>query len=153
MASAGADDNLPRRGFVANRLSHRRISDRTCVEVGRFGLLPGCRDGLVLRRPVGWAQRSRMREGLVLSALKPPVSQRDVSRGALHHSDRRVQYRGSEYPEALGGPWPAAHVPPPYGRGAANAVRPLTREVMQWRLTNDSEDTGYRPCNGHRWKS
>jgi transposase InsO family protein len=52
------------------------------------------------RRVVGWALRTRLDQELALSALRMALAQRGV-RGAMHHSDRGVQYASTAYRQLL----------------------------------------------------
>ena len=53
------------------------------------------------RKVVGWHVAPTMEEDLVLRALEQAVEQRQVPRGAIHHSDRGVQYTAKAYQRRL----------------------------------------------------
>lgn len=94
-------DNLLRRDFQAAAPNLKWVTDITYIRVGRQWLYLAAVLDLYSRKIVGWALDSHMRESLVLEALEMAVSNRDIKRGALLHSDRGVQYRGNEYQDAL----------------------------------------------------
>ncbi len=56
---------------------------------------------LASRRVVGWCADSRIDQQLTLRALEMAVTQRRPLRGALHHSDRGLQYAGGAYQALL----------------------------------------------------
>ncbi len=100
-AMTNVNNNLLRRDFTAKAPNHKWVSDITYIKVGRIWLYLAAVMDLYSRRIVGWALDTHMRESLVLDALEMAVSQRDLAKGALLHSDRGVQYRGNEYQGAL----------------------------------------------------
>jgi putative transposase len=55
---------------------------------------------LASRRVVGWALQSRLDQELALAALRMALLHREA-RGALHHSDRGVQYASAAYQQLL----------------------------------------------------
>jgi putative transposase len=56
---------------------------------------------LASRRVVGWAADATMTTALPLAALRQALARRAISRGALHHSDRGVQYASERYQAVL----------------------------------------------------
>jgi len=100
-AMTNVNDNLLGRDFEAQAPNRKWVADITYIKVGRSWLYLAAVMDLFSRRIVGWALDDHMRESLVLEALAMAVSQRDVRKGALIHSDRGVQYRGNEYQESL----------------------------------------------------
>jgi len=53
------------------------------------------------RRVVGWALDRTLEDELTLSALRMALSQRQVRRGLVHHSDRGTQYASADYTKLL----------------------------------------------------
>jgi transposase InsO family protein len=53
------------------------------------------------RRVVGWALERTLEAGLVLTALRRALKQRQPPAGLVHHSDRGVQYACSDYTDLL----------------------------------------------------
>lgn len=56
---------------------------------------------LYSRRVVGWSMSDRLKQGLVLDALKMALTHRRPPRGLLHHTDQGRQYAGQEYQHLL----------------------------------------------------
>jgi len=53
------------------------------------------------RRVVGWALERTLEAGLVLTALRRALQERQPAPGLVHHSDRGVQYACSDYTDLL----------------------------------------------------
>lgn len=53
------------------------------------------------RRVIGWSLDDTMAESLTMAALKMALSEREVSPGLVHHSDRGVQYAAGAYTQLL----------------------------------------------------
>jgi putative transposase len=56
---------------------------------------------LYSRRIIGWSMADNMRKDLVLDALDSALKQCKPTLGALHHSDRGVQYASHDYQSKL----------------------------------------------------
>jgi len=55
------------------------------------------------RRVIGWALDWSLEDELTLAALRMALSQRNVTPGLVHHSDRGVQYASNDYTDVLNG--------------------------------------------------
>ncbi len=100
-AKTNVSDNLLRRKFDVKEPNLKWVSDITYIKVGRVWLYLAAIMDLYSRKIIGWALEKHMRESLVLSALDMAVSQRDLNKNILIHSDRGVQYRSNEYQAIL----------------------------------------------------
>lgn len=78
------------------------VADLTYVRLGEgFVYLAVVLDAFS-RRVVGWAMEDHLEASLATAALRQALARRDVIPGGLiHHSDRGMQYAGSEYMEIL----------------------------------------------------
>ena len=85
-------ENLLDRQFAVTELNHAWVSDITyCATAEGWVYLCTIMD-LASRKIVGWSIESRMKEDLVVDALKMAIFQRRPPRGIIFHSDRGSQY-------------------------------------------------------------
>lgn len=84
--------DLVNRNFQADKINKVWVSDITYVPT-REGWLYLCAVlDVSSRRIVGWSMSSRLKETLVLTAIKQAVKQRKPKEGLIFHSDRGSQY-------------------------------------------------------------
>ncbi len=77
------------------------VSDITYIWTDEGWLYLATTMDLFSRAIVGWAMDSRMKSGLVVSALDMALSARMPAKGLIHHSDRGVQYAAKPFQELL----------------------------------------------------
>ncbi len=90
-----------KRDFTASETNLKWVSGITYIKVGRIWLYLAVVMDLFSRKIIGWAPGTRMRGSLIIEAFNMGISQRELKKNALIHSDRRVQYRSNEYQSAL----------------------------------------------------
>lgn len=89
--------NVLDRRFDVNAPNKVWASDITYIPTHEGWLYLAVVIDLFSRQVIGWSMAEHMRSSLTLSALRMALSQRDVSEGLIHHSDRGVQYACHEY--------------------------------------------------------
>jgi transposase InsO family protein len=91
--------NLLARQFDVTGVAIDRVwvSDITYVPTHAGWLYLAVVLDLASRRVVGWAMRATLEAELALSAARMAFAARHPGAGLIHHSDRGVQYAGSEY--------------------------------------------------------
>lgn len=94
-------DNLLGRRFGAAGPDRKWVSDLTYIKVGRRWAYLAVVLDLYSRKVVGWALDTHMRETLIIEALEAALLRRRPGPGLLLHSDRGVQYRGTDYQQLL----------------------------------------------------
>ena len=87
--------------FTATRPNHVWVADLTYLDTAEGWLYLAVILDLYARRVVGWATRPTLATDLPLAALRMALACRQPSPGALHHSDRGVQYASAAYRAAL----------------------------------------------------
>jgi putative transposase len=92
-----AAPNLLDRRFEADRPGRKWAADITYVPTDQGWLYLAAVMDLCSRRIVGWSMTDHLREELAGDALKMALARREPLPGALHHSDRGVQYAGERY--------------------------------------------------------
>lgn len=90
-------ENVLGRDFSAPAPDRKWVSDITYIKVGRVWAYLAVVMDLYSRRVVGWALDTHMRETLIIEALEGALERRRPEPGLLVHSDRGVQYRGTDY--------------------------------------------------------
>ena len=78
------------------------LADITYVETREGWLYVAAIKDMATREIVGWAMGDHLRSELCCDALKMALGRRGPVPGLTHHSDRGVQYAGSEYRALLG---------------------------------------------------
>ena len=96
-------ENLLNREFTPKCPDKAWASDITYIATGEGWLYLAVVMDLYSRKIVGWSMADHMRSDLVLDALNSALSQRRPQTGALHHSDRGVQYASHVYQTSLKG--------------------------------------------------
>jgi len=93
--------NILNREFNVNKPNLRWVSDITYIPTQEGWLYLAVIMDLFSRKIVGWAMDSRMKEDLVISALKMALFKRKTNSSLLLHSDRGSQYAASNYQSVL----------------------------------------------------
>lgn len=78
------------------------LADITYVDTDEGWLYVAAVKDMATREIVGWAMDDHLRSELCCDALKMALGRRGPVPGLIHHSDRGVQYAGSEYRAVLG---------------------------------------------------
>jgi len=91
-----APDRL-RQDFRASGPNQTWVSDITYIPTDEGWLYLASTMDLFSRRIVGWSMGSMLDTKLVLGALVMAFTLRDPKPGAIHHSDRGVQYASREF--------------------------------------------------------
>lgn len=100
-ATSNVADNILARNFKATKPNEKWVSDITFINVdGEWAHLAVILD-LFSRQIIGWAIDETMTTELILEAFNMAVMRRNVTPGLILHSDRGVQYRATEYQDAL----------------------------------------------------
>ena len=94
-------NNVLNREFSINKPNSRWVSDITYIPTREGWLYLAVIMDLFSRKIVGWSMASRMKENIVINALKMALLKRKTSRGLLLHSDRGSQYAASVYQALL----------------------------------------------------
>ncbi len=93
--------NILNREFSADKPNLRWVSDITYIPTREGWLYLAVIMDLYSRRIVGWAMDLRMKENLVINALKMALLKRKTKGNLLLHSDRGSQYAASAYQSLL----------------------------------------------------
>lgn len=93
--------NLINRDFNAEKPNERWTSDITYVSTREGWLYLAVVMDLFSRRIVGWSLSRRLKESLVIEALKMALCQRKLNSGLILHSDRGSQYASKGYQQLL----------------------------------------------------
>lgn len=94
-------DNVLDRRFDVGEPNKVWAGDITYVHTRRgWAYLAAVLD-LGSRKVVGWHVAPTMEEDLVLRALEQAITQRELPRGLIHHSDRGTQYTAKSYQRRL----------------------------------------------------
>ena len=78
------------------------LADITYVDTAEGWLYVAAIKDMATREIVGWAMDDHLRSELCCDALNMALGRRGPVPGLIHHSDRGVQYAGSEYRALLG---------------------------------------------------
>ena len=94
-------NNILNREFSADKPNLRWVSDITYIPTREGWLYLAVIMDLFSRRIVGWAMDSRMKEAIVMNALKMALFKRKINSNLLLHSDRGSQYAAFAYQSLL----------------------------------------------------
>lgn len=100
-AKAAMAPNLLKQDFTATAPNERWVADITYVWTLEGWLYVACVLDLFSRKVVGLAMSDRLREDLVIAALRQALRHRRPGSGLLHHSDRGSQYTGRAFQRML----------------------------------------------------
>lgn len=100
-AKATTAPNLLKQDFTAATPNERWVADITYVWTLEGWLYVACVLDLFSRKIVGLAMSDRMKEGLVMAALRQALMHRRPGNGLLHHSDKGGQYTGRAFQRML----------------------------------------------------
>lgn len=89
------------RQFNAEAPNQRWVSDITYIPTVEGWLYLAVVMDLYSRKIVGWSMSDRMKESLVVNALKMAVFRRKIRSNALLHSDRGSQYASDSFQQLL----------------------------------------------------
>lgn len=93
--------NLLDRNFHADEINQVITGDITYVHTAQGWLYLAVLIDLFSRRVVGWAMSQNIDQELTKTALHMALSQRQLSSGFIHHTDRGSQYAAVKYQEML----------------------------------------------------
>lgn len=94
-------ENHLSRQFHASSANERWTSDITYVQTMEGWLYLAVIMDLYSRKIIGWAMSDRLKESLVIDALKMALFRRKINSGLLLHSDRGSQYAGDNFQQLL----------------------------------------------------
>lgn len=94
------ENNLARQ-FNADAPNQRWVSDITYIPTVEGWLYLAVIMDLFSRKIIGWSMSHRMKESLVIDALKMALFRRKVSSNLLLHSDRGSQYASDNFQQLL----------------------------------------------------
>jgi transposase InsO family protein len=94
-------DNHLNREFNADEPNQRWVSDITYIPTVEGWLYLAVVMDLYSRKIIGWSMSDRMKESLVVDALKMAIFRRKISSSALLHSDRGSQYASDNFQQLL----------------------------------------------------
>jgi putative transposase len=94
-------ENILNREFVPAEANKVFASDITYVQTDEGWLYLAVVMDLYSRKIIGWSMADNMKKELVLEALDSALKQCNPLPGALHHSDRGVQYASHDYQSKL----------------------------------------------------
>jgi putative transposase len=94
-------ENYLSRQFYASTPNERWTSDITYVQTVQGWLYLAVIMDLFSRKIIGWAMSDRMKESLVIDALKMALCRRKINTGLLLHSDRGSQYAADNFQQLL----------------------------------------------------
>ncbi|MEM8554800.1 MAG: IS3 family transposase [Pseudomonadota bacterium] len=89
--------NLLEQQFNCTVPSRVWLADITYVDTDEGWLYVAAIKDMATREIVGWAMNDHLRSELCCDALKMALGRRGPVPGLIHHSDRGVQYAGTEY--------------------------------------------------------
>lgn len=93
--------NLLQQNFTAETPNQRWVADFTYVATREGWLYVATVLDLFSRRIVGLAMSERMKDDLVIDALKQALIHREPSADLVHHSDRGSQYTSKDFRDLL----------------------------------------------------
>lgn len=94
-------DNLLNRNFSPNQANTVFGSDITYIATNEGWLYLAIVMDLYSRKIVGWSMANHLRAELAVDALAAAIAKNKPIFGALHHSDRGVQYASKDYQTLL----------------------------------------------------
>lgn len=94
--------NILDRDFTVDAINKKWTADITFIATAEGWLYLAAVMDLYSRKIIGWAMSAHIDSDLVCRALKAAYERRRPKRGALHHSDRGVQYASEAYRDLLG---------------------------------------------------
>lgn len=94
-------NNILNREFHANAPNERWVSDITYVQTVEGWLYLAVVMDLFSRKIIGWSMSSRMKETLVVDAIKMALFKRKISSDLIMHSDRGSQYASDAVQQLL----------------------------------------------------
>jgi transposase InsO family protein len=94
-------DNLLNRQFSATAPNQRLVSDITYIPTVEGWLYLAVIMDLFSRKIIGWSMSGRMKESLVIDALKMALFRRKINTNVLLHSDRGSQYASDNFQQLL----------------------------------------------------
>jgi putative transposase len=89
--------NVLGRDFTASQPNQVWVGDITYIWTSTGWCYLAVLLDLYSRRVVGWALRPSLGREVAIAALSQALSQRNVPRGLIHHTDRGCQYASDEY--------------------------------------------------------
>lgn len=93
--------NLLNRQFSATAPNQRLVSDITYIPTVEGWLYLAVIMDLFSRKIIGWSMSDRMKESLVIDALKMALFRRKINTNMLLHSDRGSQYASENFQQLL----------------------------------------------------
>jgi putative transposase len=99
--AAIAAPNLLNQDFSAQRCNQRWVADFTYVATKEGWLYVATVMDLFSRRIVGLSMSDRMKDDLVMTALRQALIHRQPDAGLVHHSDRGSQYTSQNFQTLL----------------------------------------------------
>jgi putative transposase len=94
-------ENLLNQNFSVSEPNKVWVSDISYIATDEGWLYLAAIKDLFNKEIVGWAMDSTMTKGLVIQALKQALKRHRPKAGAIHHSDRGVQYASHDYQKLL----------------------------------------------------
>ena len=93
--------NILRRKFSATGPGEKLVGDITYLQTAQGWLYLAVLLDLYSRRVVGYAVSASLETDVALNALDMALSTRALKEGAIHHTDRGVQYTSDDYVKRL----------------------------------------------------
>jgi putative transposase len=94
--------NLLEQKFMADRPDTVWLADISYIATGEGWLYLAVIKDMATREIVGWAMADHLRAEMACDALVMAIRRRQPPAGLIHHSDRGVQYAGTDYQAILG---------------------------------------------------
>jgi putative transposase len=93
--------NLLEQKFTAEQPNTVWLADISYIPTGEGWLYLAAIKDMATREIVGWSMSDSLEAGAACAALRMAIQRRQPPVGLIHHSDRGVQYAGSEYQKIL----------------------------------------------------
>ena len=93
--------NLLEQKFTAEQPDTVWLADISYIATGEGWLYLAAIKDMATREIVGWSMSDSLEAGSACAALRMAIQRRQPPTGLIHHSDRGVQYAGSEYQKLL----------------------------------------------------
>jgi putative transposase len=93
--------NLLEQKFTAEQPDTVWLADISYIATGEGWLYLAAIKDMATREIVGWSMSDSLEAGSACAALRMAIQRRQPPAGLIHHSDRGVQYAGSEYQKIL----------------------------------------------------
>jgi len=93
--------NLLEQKFTADQPDTVWLADISYIATGEGWLYLAAIKDMATREIVGWSMSDSLEAGSACAALRMAIQRRQPPAGLIHHSDRGVQYAGSEYQKIL----------------------------------------------------